>query len=178
MNQNNTIKEQLINLVPRFSTLAVECIELLCGITCGIKQPWKVVSRIEGTFDHNFSLGNANKDFQGLLNIGIMNDSVALFIDNYADDLELCDFFGELANTYCGMLMDYNEFTDYFGCLTQSTPQHNLHQIHFPQVWGISGLVHHEDKWLAMGYAIRENSLDSLSIKWLVNSDSKTQKEV
>jgi hypothetical protein len=64
--------------------------------------------------------------------------------------------FGELANTYCAMLMDRDEFTTHFGILNQTVPVLYTKGIPFlPFISGVQGTVTINGKDIYIGFAIR-----------------------
>ena len=138
-----------------FSVVGRECVESLAQKSCEIREPWAVAQRLQGKFDHIFSLGNANIRYQAIMAVGINTPAINSFFDLSTDGEDLLDAFGEIANQYCGLLMDQKQFADNFGILTQSVPQYSVNQTFFPRVWGVEGRVYSGEEWIYIGYAIR-----------------------
>ena len=151
----NATKDVLETMPETFSKVALECVESICQCKCEQKEPWAVVQRLQGKFDHIFSLGNANAQYQAIMAVGIQADSIPGFIPGAEAADMLMDAFGEIANQFCGLLMDSKEFTAAFGILTQSVPQYSVNQTFFPKVWGVEGKIWNGESWLYIGYAIR-----------------------
>lgn len=164
MNETTTLRDILWGIKDIFPITAKDCVESLCGNACSLKEPWDVSSRLQGRFDHIFTLGNANAHFQAIMVVGIQNSSIDGFfkLDDTGDEL-LMDVFGEVANQFCGLLMDSSAFTDSFGILTQSVPQYSINQTFFPRVWGVDGCLWQQNAWMYIGYAIRAVSFGSPS---------------
>ena len=139
-----------------FPVTAKGCVEALSGVGCSIRDSWEVSPRLLGRFDHIFTIGNANAHFQAIMVVGIQESSIKGFfkVDDSEQDI-LIDVFGEVANQFCGLLMDSAIFIDTFGILTQSVPQYSVKQTFFPRVWGVDGRIWHGDSWMYMGYAVR-----------------------
>jgi len=68
---------------------------------------------------------------------------------------ELVDIFGELANTYCGLLMDCQGIVDQFGVLSQAVPMYAAKRAFFPRAWAITGKVYVGESWIQIGFAVR-----------------------
>lgn len=152
-NELKTVLESQINIL---SDLAVECIESVIQVKCKINEPWMVVDRLPGEFEHIIHLGNGNEIYQAVMAIGMSNSDAKDFVD-FETEEELLDIFGEVANIYCGMLMDKKEFTEKFGILTQSMPQYTSLQVFFPKASACYGKVYKSDTIsITVGYAIRK----------------------
>ncbi|KMQ49925.1 hypothetical protein CHISP_3139 [Chitinispirillum alkaliphilum] len=160
MENSAEVKGKLQQLCPTFSGIAKECLQSLFQDTWEIREPWTIVDRLQGTFDHIFSLGNANDSFQAIMAVGVSEQTIKSLIPGLDNDEELIDLFGEVGNIFCGMLMDEEEFTNYFGILTQSVPMHAMSQTFFPRVTGIHGKLFKGDDWLYFGYAIRHFAIN------------------
>ncbi len=151
----NEVKDILETMSDIFSRTGRVCVDSVCQCSSETKDRWAVVPRLQGTFDYIFTLGNANSKFQSLLAVGIQSSSIQGFFQETVSDEMLMDVFGEIANQFCGLLMDSREFTGKFGVLVQSLPQYSITQAYFPKVWGIEGKTWCGNSWISIGYAIR-----------------------
>ncbi len=157
------IKDALEKITDAFAFVGKECVESLSMKQCDVREPWAVVQRLQGRFDHIFSLGNANTDYQAIMAVGIQAQCIPDFFEIDASSDDLMDAFGEIANQYCGLLMDQEPFTENFGILTQSVPQYSINQTFFPRVWGVEGRLWIGESWLYIGYAIRSSAFPGRS---------------
>jgi hypothetical protein len=101
-------------------------------------------------------MGAANKKHQAILAIGINKPSFAEFAGKESDESEIYDIFGEFANSYYALLIDNHEFRNSYGILNQSLPMLYLKGQHFlPFISGVQGEIFIGDKWLSIGFAIK-----------------------
>jgi hypothetical protein len=153
---DSEIKLKLGRCVEIFPQIGIECIGAFAGVSCRLIEPWELNERMPGNFKHNIILGAGSNLYQTSFGIGFKNDTDMQLIRSETFE-ELCDAWGELANTYCGMLMDSEKFTNEFGVLTQSNPQYSGGHIFFPKAWAFSGaLVSDKNESINFGYAIRK----------------------
>jgi hypothetical protein len=139
-----------------FTQIGIDCTTAFTGISFKIEKPWELSERLSGDYKHNIILGSGNNLYQASVGFGFKTDADMQVINTDSFD-ELCDAWGELANTYCGMLMDKNVFTDSFNILTQSFPQYTSGMVYFPKAWAYSGsLVTEAGIEIFLGYAIRK----------------------
>jgi hypothetical protein len=152
----NEIKEKLENIKVMFSNLAIECVLSFFQVQCTPKSPFQILERLPGEFEHNIFLGNGNDTFQAVLAVGLSDKDAKGFVEFQGEE-DLLDIFGELANVYCGMLMDQNDFTSYFGILTQAVPQYTAKQVFYPKAFACAGeLMNKNGDVFSIGYAIRK----------------------
>ena len=148
------VKVHLESLIPILKKIVVDCTDVMFGKQFSIIDDWQIVERIEGSFDNIFSLGCANNNYQSIIIVGVQNDSIDL-VGETDNEIQLIDIFGELANSLCGLLMDYKEFTDVFGFMEQAVPLHSLQTVYFPKAWSICGSIVHDNKKMVIGFALR-----------------------
>jgi hypothetical protein len=138
-----------------FSSTAIECANTLFGLNCTIKDKWTIVDRMPGKFSHSISMGNGNDRYQGIMAIGLSSEDMQKIIA-LTGVTEILDMFGEILNSYCGLLMDHYGLTEKFGILIQSLPQYTSEEVHFPKAWACVGQITSEQGIsMAWGFAIR-----------------------
>jgi hypothetical protein len=157
MEKDKNTVEILESLKQSFASVAVECIDSFFQKKCELNEPWSVVERLQGTFDHIFSLGSSNQEYQAIMAVGITRDHMRAFIGFDIDEGEMVDAFGEFTNNYCALINDIEKYKDNFGILRAAIPTHSLDQSFFPRVWGVNGKVYLADKWMYLGYSIRKS---------------------
>ena len=152
------VRATLLSLKEVFVDNARECLSSFFQVNSSVREPWDVVERLNGTFDHISSIGSSNHEYQAIMVAAIQQNALGSFLKTEAAADDIPDIFGEFCNTYCGMLMDSQQFKDAFGILRQAIPMYSEHQSFFPRVWAIAGKLFVDTEWIYIGYAIR--SLD------------------
>lgn len=132
--------------------VAVEAVESLLMDDAKAGDDWEVCERLSGSHDHIITLGCSNSDYQGVIMIGIDDDDARNYCES---DEEINDLFGEIANTYCGMLMDQKNISEQFGFLSQAIPMYAAKRAFFPRAWAVSGKVHVGEAQVQIGFAVR-----------------------
>jgi hypothetical protein len=157
MDKDKNMVEILESIKMDFRDVAVECVESFFQKKSEVKEPWRVVERLQGTFDHIFSLGSSNQEYQAIMAVGAQKEHMQAFIGYEIDECEMVDAFGEFTNNYCALLNDVEKFKDNFGILRAAIPTHSLDQSFFPKVWGVNGRIDMADHWMYLGYSIRRS---------------------
>lgn len=140
-----------------FSKTAVECLGTLFGAECKSLDDWKIVPQLQAEYDNVIIMGSANNDFQAILAIGVNDTSIEAFVGNSLQKSEIFDAFGEVANTYCAMIIDKKEFSDKFGALNQSIPVlYSKGTPFLPFISGIEGKVYSNEHFVYFGFAIQK----------------------
>ncbi len=142
----------LTELKESVKNVAVEAVESLLMVDAEAGDDWEVFERLSGNHDHIITLGCSNSDYQGVIMFGV-NDEDALNFCESAEEVN--DLFGEIANTYCGMLMDQEGIADRFGFLSQAIPMYAAKRAFFPRAWAISGKVLAGGVTIQVGFAVR-----------------------
>ncbi|MDM8524617.1 ATP-binding protein [Desulfococcaceae bacterium HSG8] len=137
---------------------AVECVMSLFDKQVEVREPWKSDDQLEGLYDHVLYVTSMNRQFQGVTVVGIQTDHIEAFIDE--SDIEMMiDALGEFTNTYTGLVMDDPRFRDSFDILKAFPPSYRKDcQLSFPRMRGISGKLFQDDKWIYIGFAIRNRT--------------------
>ncbi len=146
------VKETLNSLLRGIAETAKETVESFFMIDAEVKDDWSVEERLSGEFDHIITLGCSNSDYQGVIMVASEDDHVSAFFEQKD---ELVDIYGELANTYCGMLMDCPGVSEQFGVLSQAVPMYASKRAFFPRAWAVTGKVYVGDSWIQIGFAVR-----------------------
>ena len=153
---DNEIKDKLEKCKEIFPQIGIECINAFAGLVCEVNEPWSILERMPGDYVHNIILGTGNSLYQAIFGIGFKTDPDIQIIPSDSFE-ELCDAWCELANCYCGMLMDKVSFTESFGVLTQAIPQYSNGETFFTKAWACCGTLKSENgATIYMGYAIRK----------------------
>ncbi len=152
----DNLKGTLTSLLEGVKKKAHESVESFFMVDATIGEDWTVEERLAGEYDHIITLGCSNSDFQGVIMIATEDGHTDAFFD---EKEELIDIFGELANTYCGMLMDDEDVVDEFGVLSQAVPMYAAKRAFFPRAWALTGKVYVGDSWVQIGFAIRGFSM-------------------
>jgi len=153
---DNDVRVKLERCKDIFPRIGIECLSSFAGMTSTVEEPWTILERMPGNYRHNIIIGAGNDSYQAIFGIGFKTDVDFEIIP--ADTLnERVDAWGELANTYCGMLMDQKIFIDSFSFLTQSSPQYSCGDVFFSKAWSIYGALSVSKKInVYLGYAIRK----------------------
>lgn len=150
------VREKLELCVEIFSAIGIECIDAFAGVKSSVLQPWAILERLPGDNPHNIMLGAGNNLYQAIYAISFKTEKDMELIAS-SNFEELIDAWGEFANTYCGMLMDKEVFTDGFGFLTQSIPQYSSGNVFYSKAYACCGsLVAAGNREINMGFAIRK----------------------
>lgn len=150
------MKEILVSLLDGVKQTAKDAVESFFMVAASVEDEWSVEERLSGEYDHIITLGCSNSDYQGVIMIATEDAHVDAFFEERE---ELVDIFGELANTYCGMLMDYQGVVDKFGVLSQAVPMYAAKRAFFPRAWAITGRINVSGSWIQIGFAIRGFSM-------------------
>lgn len=138
-----------------FPRIGIECFNSFAGMTSTVEEPWTILERMPGNYRHNIIIGSGNDAYQAIFGIGFKTDQDFEVIPAGTLD-ERIDAWGELANTYCGMLMDQKIFIDSFNILTQSSPQYSSGDVFISKAWSVCGVLTVSKKVnIYLGYAIR-----------------------
>jgi len=148
----DTMKDALTTLLSGIAETAKETVESFFMVNAVVKDDWAVEERLSGEFDHIITLGCSNSDYQGVIMVASSDDNTNAFFE---EKDELVDIYGELANTYCGLLMDCPGVSDQFGVLSQAVPMYAAKRAFFPRAWAVTGKVYVGDSWVQIGFAIR-----------------------
>lgn len=152
----NTIQDVLTKIITVFSDTTCASIEALFGKKAQVHSPWSSNKHIEIDCQYVLIMGGASEKYQSILTIGVDTESIIELTEQELEQGEFCDVFGELANTWCAMLMDRVEFTDHFGFLNQTVPILYTKGIPFlPFISGVQGAVTINGKEIQVGFAIR-----------------------
>ena len=149
MDDMKDVLESIIDGVKEAARVTVDSFFMVDSET---KDDWRIDERLSGEFDHIITLGCSNSDYQGVIMVASEDDTHSDFFESKE---ELVDIFGEVANTYCGILMDNEKIVDSFGVLSQAVPMYATKRAFFPRAWAITGKVYVNDSWIQMGFAIR-----------------------
>ena len=157
---NDRIRESLVKLCPVFCSTAIDTIQVMLRQKCEVHLPWEIVEQLQGQFDRILTLGCSSTNYSAIVCIGIQRDSVDAFIGTENASVEqAADVLGELANNYCGLLSDNDEFRRAFGTLTQAVPALYLDGNSFlPFIWGAQGYLYFGEHWVYFGYSVRNNT--------------------
>lgn len=153
LDNNERIKlEKCKEIFPR---IGIDCLNSFAGIASTVTKPWEILERMPGNYLHNVIIGSGNDAYQAIFGIGFKSDLEFEVIPAVTIN-ERIDAWGELANTYCGMLMDQKIFIDSFSILTQSSPQYSSGDVFFSKAWSVYGaLTVSKTINIYLGYAIR-----------------------
>lgn len=152
-------KELLEDCLLTFSETAIESARSIFQMEFHTKEPWTMIDRIPGNFEHNISMGNGNDHFQGIMTVGIDTKSLSMLIESQAPD-DVVDAFGELLNIFCGLLMDNKEITRRFGFLVQSVPLYAENNAFYPNAWSCIGNICSENgSSMQLGIALRPRAV-------------------
>jgi hypothetical protein len=156
---DDDVREKLEKCKVIFPQIGIECLNSFAGMTSTVEEPWAILERLPGNYLHNIIIGSGNDSYQAIFGIGFKTDLDFEVIP--ADTLdERVDIWGELANTFCGMLMDQKMFVDSFNILTQSNPQYSSGDVFFSKAWSIYGALTISKKInVYLGYAIRRQMI-------------------
>ncbi len=146
------MKDALVALLGGIAETAKETVESFFMVDAELKDDWAVEERLSGEFDHIITLGCSNSDYQGVIMVASGDDHVSAFFE---EKEELVDIYGELANTYCGMLMDCPGVVEQFGVLSQAVPMYAAKRAFFPRAWAVTGKVFVGESWVQIGFAVR-----------------------
>jgi len=145
--------EILVAVLGSIKDTAKEAVESFFMVDAVVNQgDWSIEERLIGEFDHIITLGCCNSDYQGVVMVAAEEGHTDAF---FVEKEELVDIFGELANQYCGMLMDCTDIVDSFGVLSQAVPMYASKRAFFPRAWAVTGKVYVGDSWVQIGFAIR-----------------------
>ncbi|ERP31645.1 hypothetical protein [Chitinivibrio alkaliphilus] len=132
---------------------AVHTVESLLNVDVSVGEDWEVRERLTGKYDHIITLGCSNSDYQGVIMVAVDDAGAREYGESHE---EIVDIFGEIANTYCGMLMDQKGVKEKIGILSQAIPMYAAKQTFFPRAAAASGSVITEDGVaIHIGFAIR-----------------------
>ncbi len=152
----DNLKETLTSLLDDVKQAAGDAVESFFMVKSSLKDEWSIEERLSGEYDHIITLGCSNSDFQGVIMVATEDEHTDAFFE---EKDELVDIFGELANTYCGMLMDYDSVVNQFGVLSQAVPMYAAKRAFFPRAWAITGKIYVDESWIQIGFAIRGFSM-------------------
>jgi hypothetical protein len=153
---DNKIQEVLTSIISVFSDVTCSSIEALFGKRAHLVSAWSSNKHIEIDCQYVLIMGGASDTFQSILTVGVDTATIIELTGQELEQSEFCDVFGELANTYCAMLMDRDEFTTHFGILNQTVPVLYTKGIPFlPFISGVQGTVTINGKDIYIGFAIR-----------------------
>jgi hypothetical protein len=154
---DNKIQDVLTNTTNIFSETAISSIEALFGKNVKVECQWSSNKHIEIDCHYVLVMGGASDKFQSILTIGVNTDAIIELAGHDLEQSEFCDVFGELANTYCALLMDRTEFTEFFGILNQTIPIIYTKGIpYLPFISGVQGSVSINSQPICFGFAIRK----------------------
>ncbi len=150
------LNDTLNSLLEGVKEKALETVESFFMVDATLGEDWTVEERLAGEYDHIITLGCSNSDYQGVIMVATEDGHTDAFFE---EKEELIDIFGELANTYCGMLMDDNDVVEQFGILSQAVPMYASKRAFFPRAWAVTGKVYVDNSWVQIGFAIRGFSM-------------------
>jgi len=154
---DNKIQDVLTNAINVFSETASSSIDALFGKSVKVETNWSSNKHIEIDCHYVLVMGGVSDKFQSILTIGVNTDAIIELAGYNLEQSEFCDVFGELANTYCALLMDRTEFTEYFGILNQTIPVIYTKGIpYLPFISGVQGSVSINGQPINIGFAIRK----------------------
>jgi len=157
LDPNDPVKLKLELLSTTIGDIAGKCVHSIFGMQCTVGDTWKIVDRINGDFSHNICLGCGNDDYQALAVTGTGDKEIEEFIGS-TNPNDILDAFGEMLNTYFGMLMDNSLFVNSFGILTQSLAQYSADINFYAKAWGCNGSLYTPAKGVIyIGFAIKSN---------------------
>lgn len=158
LDPNDPVKTTLEELCSSIAAIAESCVYTIFSKRCTLKDDWSIIDRLKGDFPHNICLGCGNDRFQALAVMGTGNAEIQEFIGSTEPD-DILDAFGEVLNTYFGMLMDDPTFVARFGILTQSIAQYSADINFYSKAWGCNGSLITPDKGIIyIGFAIKSNA--------------------
>ncbi|MGM0442574.1 MAG: hypothetical protein ACQEQV_00115 [Fibrobacterota bacterium] len=147
------MEDTLSEIRDDISLAASRTISSLLMVDCSIADDWEVKERLTGMYDHIITLGCSNSDYQGVIMIAVGDQGAHQYADTHE---EVVDIFGEIANTYCGMLMDQDRVKEKIGILSQAIPMYAADRTFFPRAAAVSGsVVTEDDVYIRVGFAIR-----------------------
>ncbi|MBF0226820.1 MAG: hypothetical protein HQK76_15320 [Desulfobacterales bacterium] len=153
------IKNILTSLTDVFMKTGIRSIKALLGIECKIHDIWEVRTKTVCCSNVVMTMGSSNDNYQTLLIIGIEQKSLCKLLgkEDVSPKFAL-DVLGELGNTYCAILMDSKELTQYIGIVKQSIPMVYVNgQSYMPCILGIEGKLYFgNDDFILMRYAIQK----------------------
>jgi hypothetical protein len=161
MEQQRKLLSLLEEMVPIFSSVAAECVEMIFDHPASISQPWKVVERLNCNFDHLITMGSANEEFSALIIAGSSGRSLSLLLEeDVLEEKYLSDVLGELLNSYCALLDDSEKFSEVFGKQIQAVPfLYNGGAPFMPFLRGVEGTVSIKNEEIYIGYVLRKNEI-------------------
>ncbi|MGM0442601.1 MAG: hypothetical protein ACQEQV_00260 [Fibrobacterota bacterium] len=119
------IGEKLNELTDTIKNTAAESVESLLMDDVAAVGEWKHTAGTLLKSDHILSVSSSNHAYQAVILFGISNDAAS----EYAEDKdEIQDLFGEVANTFFGLIADNTAFSEYFGFLEQSIPIYSVEE--------------------------------------------------
>lgn len=152
----DNVKEALTSLLDGVKETAKDAVESFFMVSASALDDWAIEERLSGEYDHIITLGCSNSDYQGVIMVATEDAHTDAFFE---EKEELVDIFGELANTYCGMLMDSPEVVEHFGVLSQAVPMYASKRAFFPRAWAVTGKISVNNSWIQVGFAIRGFSM-------------------
>lgn len=156
MGNDDAIQKILKEIISVFSETTCMSIEAIFGRNALVDLPWCSNKHIEVDCKYILIMGSASEKYQSILTLGVNNNCIVELTGQELEQSEFCDVFGELANTWCAMLMDRVEFTENFGILNQTVPVLYTNGIPFlPFISGVQGTVTINDSKMHIGFAIR-----------------------
>lgn len=157
LDPNDPVKKGLEQLDTAITDIAKNCIYTIFNKQCIIADDWYIVDRLNGDFPHNICLGCGNDAYQALAVLGTGNKVIEEFIGDMNSDAIL-DAFGEMLNTYFGMLMDNPIFVENFGILNQALAHYSADINFYSKAWGLNGtLITPQKGSVYFGFAIKGN---------------------
>lgn len=148
----------LTRLSTVFAQKAQECVHSLFEQHWIPTQHWCTGQRLEGDFDCLVALGSVNDAYQAITLVGLQRSVLPALLGS--DDTEpehVVDVFGELVNTYCGVLADHDALRKTFGVLTQSLPIMFVSgKWILSSIPSIQGTLHNRDEQLFFAYGIQK----------------------
>lgn len=155
--EEDKVQVVLTKSINVFFETACASIEALFGKKAIVESSWSSNKHIEIDCRYVLVMGGASDTFQSILTVGVNTDAIMELAGQDLDQSGFCDVFGELANTYCALLMDRTEFTGHFGVLNQTVPVIYTKGIPFlPFISGVQGTVSINGKLTYIGFAIRK----------------------
>jgi hypothetical protein len=160
MNSNvNEDQEKLKQIITVFSDTACASVQALFSKDPEVENAWSADKHMEIKQKYILIMGGASDIYQSILTIGIDVDTIIELLGQELSERDFSDTFGELANTFCGLLMDNTEFTDRFGILNQTVPVLYTKGIPFlPFIFGVQGYISINGKKIFIGFAIRKKN--------------------
>lgn len=154
---DSPLAARLETLVDVFAGAATQCMQSLFRHQWRAEPAWRVVEALQIDAPCIVALTCANERYRSLALVGLEEQGLAALNMACPPDIDdALDVFGELINTYCGVLADDEQFRAAFGVLTQSMPlMHVRGEWTLRPMTGIEGCLEREGCAIHFLYGIQ-----------------------